>query len=153
MGYRSDVAIVIRANPNQPDAKQKFQEQLALMKIEGLFDEMAKRWNPEDWGYNDEMFAFHVEDVKWYVSMFPDVQLVADIWQRFADAENEYSPSRWSGYFLRVGEEYQDVEELFMGDDVPYELMSLERRISLAFSSLPLGNIKSDLTNEENENA
>jgi hypothetical protein len=132
MGYRSNVGMIIQAG----DDKQKFREMLALLKVEGVLTEMEKEWNDDEWGYNDEQFAFYVEDVKWYDS-FRAIKLVEEIWERFEDAlPDDQTDELWSGMFCRIGEDATDVEEKYMGYSPPFDELQINRYIEMDRSAL-----------------
>ena len=104
MGYRSEVMAAFYTT-NKEDAP--------MLK---LFIE--ENWPKEgnlpayEWLKSDKYFGiiFHEEDVKWYES-FPDVQAFDAFAEKFMEiAEEENRKLSWSYEFVRIGEEYQDIE-------------------------------------------
>jgi len=110
MGYRSEVMAAFYTT-NKDEAP--------LLK---LFIE--ENWPKEgnltayEWLKSDEYFGiiFHEEDVKWYES-FPEVQAFdafAEKFMEIANAESidekEQRKPDWFYEFVRIGEEYQDIE-------------------------------------------
>lgn len=68
------------------------------------------------WQDNDRVLKFSLEDVKWYPD-YPDVQMFENMLIAF-DGEIE-------GYcteFVRIGEESDDVEDRYTGDNRQYYL-------------------------------
>jgi hypothetical protein len=117
MGYRSEVCMMIYG-----ESKHAMHELKALMDAAGI--DLNEHWGDSDWGIDAEKFCFLVNDVKWYDS-FPEVQAVMKVWELAyeigADADGL---TKYSGVFLRVGEETTDIEEMSFGDpwdhDCPY---------------------------------
>ncbi len=117
MGYRSDVCMVIYG-----EHQYAMRELKALMDAAGI--DLTKDWGDDRWGIDDEQFCFLTDDVKWYDS-FPEVQAVMKVWRLAyeigADADGL---TKYSGIFLRIGEETSDIEQESFGDpwehDCPY---------------------------------
>ena len=104
MGYRSEVMAAFYTT-NKDEAP--------LLK---LFIE--ENWPKEgnltayEWLKSDKYFGilFYEEDVKWYES-FPDVQAFDAFAEKFSEiADSEEKRSDWHHEFVRIGEEYQDIE-------------------------------------------
>lgn len=104
MGYRSEVMAAFYTT-NKDEAP--------LLK---LFIE--ENWPKEgnltayEWIKSDEHFGiiFHKEDVKWYES-FPEVQAFDAFTEKFMEiADSEEKKYNWFYEFVRIGEEYQDIE-------------------------------------------
>jgi hypothetical protein len=94
----------------------------ALMDAAGI--DLTKDWGDDRWGIDNEQFCFLADHVKWYDS-YPEVQTVMKIWDLAQDTgEDEEGLTRYSGVFLRLGEETADIEEMSFGDpwdhDPPY---------------------------------
>lgn len=68
------------------------------------------------------LFGWSYEDVKWY-SDYDDVQLFTRLWDQFESREHEFS-----GGFARIGEDDDDAESKYFGND-PYDLVILRRAI------------------------
>lgn len=101
MGYRSDVAIEME------------EKAFELMKKKLL---EFKKAHPEEWKYfkpsvvsNDHETRFLIswEYVKWYENC-PDVGVVEGVLKQLCKEHSE--EAGWSFYFIRVGEDYDDVE-------------------------------------------
>lgn len=104
MGYRSEVVAAFYTT-NKDEAP--------LLK---LFIE--ENWPKEgnltayEWIKSDERFGiiFHEEDVKWYES-YPEVQAFDAFTEKFMEiADSEEKKYNWFYEFVRIGEEYQDIE-------------------------------------------
>lgn len=102
MGYRSDVGYVIKF-PNE-DALNAF-------KVSTLFEDKELRDALAECETRNLAITFHAESVKWYES-YPYV----DSHERLLSAACE-EPFNAGVRFIRVGEEYDDVEVRDMGDD------------------------------------
>ena len=68
------------------------------------------------------LFGWSFEDVKWY-SDYDDVRLFTRLWDQFESREHEFS-----GGFARIGEDDEDAESKYFGND-PYDLVILSRAI------------------------
>lgn len=117
MGYRSDVCMVIYG-----------EHQYAMRELKALIDaagiDLNDHWGDDNWGINDEQFCFLADHVKWYDG-FPEVQAVMKIWELAQNiGEDEEGLTKYSGVFLRIGEEIEDTEQESFGDpwdhDPPY---------------------------------
>ena len=104
MGYRSEVMAAFYTT-NKDEAP--------LLK---LFIE--ENWPKEgnltayEWLKSDEYFGilFCEEDVKWYES-FPEVQAFDAFAEKFMEiADSEEKRSDWHHEFVRIGEDFQDIE-------------------------------------------
>lgn len=121
MGYRSQVACVISVDRQRVDDKliydkAKFKEMIGFMKLSRFWD----LWNRTDddrkcFGWADGKFVFYGADFKWYPD-YEDVRAFHDMFNQLSDIEGI------SGYFLRVGEERDDVEEDHFGDDPDWDM-------------------------------
>lgn len=101
MGYRSDVAIEME------------EKSFELMKQKLL---EFKKAQPEEWKYfkpsvvknhSGTRFLISWEYVKWYEN-YPDVGVVEGVLGQLCKEHLE--EAGWSFYFIRVGEDYDDVE-------------------------------------------
>ena len=129
MGYRSQVACVIsvdmvkQAHPTKTDVnddpvyewvydKAKFKEMIGFIKLTKFWE----LWNTEtdSIGWADGKFILYGADWKWYPD-YEDVQAFDRMFEDMQDIEGI------SGYFLRVGEERDDIEEHEFGDDPCYD--------------------------------
>lgn len=134
MGYRSTVGIMFKRDdqdaPSMPEV-------LALAKTKGIWegDKLGGHWN-DDYGWSDDKFLFYVEDVKWY-DTYPDVQLMEDLYS-FVEELSIESGGWYSGMFLRIGEQDDDVEQKTFGGS-PWDDMWLVRAVEFHDAEL-LGN-------------
>jgi hypothetical protein len=120
MGYRSDVCMVIYG-----EHQYAMRELKALMDAAGI--DLTKDWGDDRWGIDDEQFCFLTDDVKWYDS-YPEVQAVMKVWQLAQDTgEDEDGLTRYSGIFLRIGEETSDIEQESFGDPWEHECPYVSR--------------------------
>lgn len=135
MGYRSEVCMTIYG-----ETEQDMRDLKVMMDTAGI--DLDGHWSPGHWGINDEFFSFHVNEVKWYEA-FPEVQAVMKVWELAISLNEterkEGETERFSGVFLRIGEDNTDVEEDSFGDpwakDCPYVNRYIENPRSLALGS------------------
>ena len=136
MGYRSDVRMVIHA------PKDFMIVQVAALRLGGhaelhtALDEMSLIASPID-GY--AALCLRGDGWKWD-TIYPDVQAFEAIWNYFGDlqAQGEESPNLpaddprrfFEMAFVRVGEDSDDVEERYIGNDA-WELISVEHIVSI----------------------
>lgn len=119
MGYRSDVAFVVRGNSNT----DKISELLALAKVAGI-DIEAMDYGTLRVNHTDNTLVFQVDDTKWHAG-YDDVEL-ANAFLKFAvDTE------RFSYKFVRIGEEPGDNEIIDQGHSPPYESVGITRSITI----------------------
>lgn len=116
MGYRSDVAYVIKF----PD-----KDSLNAFKVSTMFEDKDMREAMADCETVEDhnIIRFSVESVKWYES-YPDV----DSHVRLMDAAcNELFKAGCR--FVRIGEDYDDVEVVDKGDNMldAWEHLSIHR--------------------------
>lgn len=122
MGYRSDVAAVFYVNKVEhfPVLKLWLSENFPM---DTFHDNI--RWF-------DRGMVFECEDVKWYGS-FPDVQAFDAAQGKFIDlcnAEVSEGTPTFNYEFIRIGEDYDDVEVEREGIDYEY-LLEVVRNISI----------------------
>lgn len=124
MGYRSDVFCEIKIEGKDP--KDLYQEVLAITQCEDLFDYVTV--NKEN---NSLMLIANY--VKWYVDIYPEVtnfhnwlkNLGCDI-----EANEEQNKTDWI-YFVRLGEDYSDIEECFYGENSYESGFKLNRYVDI----------------------
>jgi len=108
MGYRSDIKAVFYT---------KKVDEWPMLRL--FVDENF----PEEWKDNLEVigstvysgFVFSVGDVKWYDS-FPGVKAFNAFVEKYTNLINEEDAPPWAYEFMRVGEDYEDVESDREGD-------------------------------------
>lgn len=121
MGYRSDVAYVI---------KFADKETLDAFKVSTLFEDTAMREALADCETDEKrvLIRFSAESVKWYES-YPDV----DSHERLMSAACD-EPFKAGVRFVRIGEDYDDVEVRDRGDDMLDAWQHIEIRRSVQFA-------------------
>jgi len=124
MGYRSQVAFAIRGK------KEDVIPVLMTLRLEGsaatkaALDELSASEH-EGW----LTLSFYEESVKWYDG-YDDVDALKAIYEKFKDEENADERRLFDGAFVRIGEDDDDLETDFWGDE-PYGLVSLNRTVHL----------------------
>ena len=144
MGYRSDVRMVIQG------PKELILAGFAALALTGdqVMQESLKEWDLREDGVQvtvgepDIPLAVAIlgrggVDWKWYDS-YDDVQAHATIFDHFRqlydDFPNELPYPRLTGTFARIGEDTDDIETDYWGND-PYELLSIRRSIDCPYDS------------------
>lgn len=129
MGYRSDVAFSIRGKKDDVIAH------LTAFRIAGGVHEKtaisACRYTEDR---EVLVISFEEQSTKWYES-YPEVGAIRALFDWFADDEDE----RFDCAFMRIGEEDDDVETLYRGDD-PYSLVRVVRTYEM--EHLPQDGVK-----------
>ena len=127
MGYRSQVAgcfsvdRVRKEIPNRTDVngdpkyeydydKAKFKEMVGFIKLSRFWELWNSKPDSESFGWKDGAFILYGSDWKWYPD-YDDVKAWDELWESMQEVEGI------SGYFVRVGEEQADIEEMEFGDD------------------------------------
>ena len=145
MGYRSDVRMVIQG-PKEPILTG-----FAALALTGdsVMQEALKEWDLKEDGVqatageSDVPLAVAIlgrggVDWKWYDS-YGDVQAHTAIFDHFRqlydDFPNELPYLGLNGAFARIGEDVDDIETDYWGDD-PYELLSIRRSIDCPYDSV-----------------
>jgi hypothetical protein len=108
MGYRSEVAYVIRFNSK---ADMGVFINVQLVKKDEHITQALKELTQIDTTADEGLLFFYADDVKWYDS-FPEVQAHT---QLYKDAVEMFDDACY--IFLRCGESVDDVEEEGEGDD------------------------------------
>lgn len=112
MGYRSQVAGVFSVDSFNSDNEQdraKFKEMIGFIKLSTFWELWNNQENEDHFGWEEGAFVLYGADWKWYES-FPDVQAWNDLWDQMKEIKGI------SGYFCRVGEELDDIEEREFGE-------------------------------------
>jgi hypothetical protein len=124
MGYRSTVAYKIAFN-NKEDfwgfiAESKLDPETAL-----CFDEDS--WSKEYFEVDEKKYEIRLfcDNVKWY-SDYPEVQCHEKLWDKASDRDDE--GIEVDGAYCRVGEESDDNEERYFGND-PYDMVRISRDV------------------------
>lgn len=126
MGYRSDVAIKI------------YGDEVAMVEFETEYvkkflqlPELEQKWLndifndvPEANGFTDDGFSFYVDQIKWYSD---------ETFVNFYDELIDYAQTLdLNAEFIRIGEEPDDNETYYIGNDLDYKL-GINRSISGLF--------------------
>ena len=123
MGYRSDVAFAIHGTKND------VLTQLTTFRLNGGAHEKQALADcryiatEKDW----LVIQFQERSTKWY-SSYPGIAALESLFGLFADDDEQ----RFSCAFVRLGEETDDTEVIYRGDD-PYELVRLSRSIDTLY--------------------
>ena len=144
MGYRSQVAGCFSVDSFSSDNEQdraKFKAMIGFIKLSRFWELWNTKENEDHFGWQDGAFVLYGADWKWYES-FPDVQAWDQLWESMQKVEGI------SGYFCRVGEETDDIEEHNFGDDPCYEFFHTCSAISFDGNDF-LGKRQSDDYEEE----
>ena len=120
MGYRSQVAGCIsvdRVSKVDEQGKScsyydmtKFKEMIGFIKLSRFWELWNSKPDSESFGWKDGAFILYGSDWKWYPD-YDDVKAWDELWESMQKVEGI------SGYFVRVGEEQADIEEMEFGDD------------------------------------
>ena len=116
MGYRSDVKYVISFND-----KEQCANFAAVMKMKGdeNYAEAMK-----DWIFDDHLIRFGVEGWKWYEGI-PIISAHEALLDEAIKMDGSY-------LFYRVGENFDDIEERYDGDDVPWDHVYVCRSVEFS---------------------
>lgn len=123
MGYRSDVAFAIHGRRND------VLTQLTTFRLNGGAHEKQALADCRyiATGKDGLVIQFQEQNTKWY-SSYPIVAALESLFGLFADDDEQ----RFSCAFVRLGEEDDDCETIYRGDD-PYELVRLSRSIDTLY--------------------
>ena len=115
MGYRSQVAGCISVDgwDKNPD-QTKFKEMIGFIKLSKFWELWNQEKDNENFGWQDGKFILYGSDWKWYPD-YSDLKAWYELWDNMQEIEGI------SGYFCRVGEEANDIEEHEFGSDPCYE--------------------------------
>lgn len=121
MGYRSDVAYVI---------KFENMDTLNAFKVSTLFEDKDMRGALDECETDEKrvLIRFSAESVKWYES-YPDV----DSHERLISAACD-EPFKAGVRFVRIGEDYDDIEVRDQGDDMLDAWQHIDIHRSVQFS-------------------
>lgn len=125
MGYRSEVACVISVDQIKAEGEggqirwtydqAKFKEMVGFIKLSRFYELWTRDSDQDAFGWRDGKFVMYGRGWKWYPD-YEDVRAFHDMFNALSDIEGI------SGYFLRVGEERDDVEEDHFGDDPDWDM-------------------------------
>lgn len=136
MGYYSDVCMAIRA------PKEWLIAEVATLRLTG--DEMRQQALDELTLIEDDKdFAilYLHDNCKWY-ARYPDVAAIEAIWNHFVEALELGESPDGAGLedprrnidmaFVRIGEDYNDIESRYHGSD-PNDLVQINRGVDVSF--------------------
>ena len=127
MGYRSDVKIVVIAS-----SKEAMDDLLAVY---AMLPEVQKAGGFEKLGWEryelgeGRVLTYEANDVKWYDSC-DDVIAVMRLLEDVSIFNQERSEDVYAARFVRIGEQYDDIEVEDYGDHYEYdmwEVLSINR--------------------------
>jgi hypothetical protein len=126
MGYRSQLAGCISVDTVRKEDERgshyfdydraKFKEMIGFIKLSRFYElwQINNHSDADSFGWQNGKFILYGSDWKWYPD-YEDVQAWNELWENMQDIEGI------SGYFVRVGEENDDIEEMQFGDDPCYD--------------------------------
>jgi len=126
MGYRSQLAGCISVDVVRKEDEQgshyfdydraKFKEMIGFIKLSRFYElwQINNHSDADSFGWQNGKFILYGSDWKWYPD-YDDVKAWNELWEQMQDIEGI------SGYFVRVGEENDDIEEMQFGDDPCYD--------------------------------
>jgi hypothetical protein len=118
MGYRSEVAIMIYGTDEVMEEVKALYDTLY-----NALDADTKKsvdyleylmGNETTNGFSEGGFLFHAEDIKWYDG-FSHIEF-------FKELFNQANDIGASGEFIRIGEDLDDIDTNYTGDDNEYRL-------------------------------
>lgn len=126
MGYRSDVAYMIKFH--------KAEDYWGFIAEATADPDTMMCWDKEEWAsfkQNDAELAiqFGADQVKWYPD-YPDVMCHDKLWRKASEREDN-NEGMCDGYFVRIGEELDDIVEYQFGQEPPYDYIEINRSIQL----------------------
>jgi len=121
MGYRSDITVVIYGSECNAE---KYEALRVLMPT--TFAEAYGMWDGcAEWDTLHKTLIFRIEDVKWYET-YPEVTAFTKMLETLTD-ELDYNYE-----MVRLGENYEDIEQTFGGSDVDY-ILCVQRSVDINF--------------------
>jgi len=119
MGYRSDVKIVVLTSSKEAmDDLLAVYAMLPEVQKEGGFEELG--WERYELG-EGRVLTYEADDVKWYDS-YEHTQAVMRLLDDVHTFNQERSEDVYAARFVRIGEEYDDIEVHNYGDDYEYDM-------------------------------
>lgn len=148
MGYRSQVAFVLSVDLYDgaiPKDVEKFKSLVGFFKLSDFYSigtnedyELHKQQSGgQGIGWKDGNVMFYAEDWKWYDG-YDIVEAWKTLWEQMQDLEGI------SGYYCRVGEQTDDIEEREFGEDPnydffrPHSYLQIDDTIIGEFESAPV---------------
>ena len=134
------------SSDNEQD-RAKFREMIGFIKL-SRFYEVWTVHNPETpdaFGWRDGAFILYGADWKWYPD-YDDVKAWDELWESMQEIEGI------SGYFCRVGEELDDIEEKEFGEHPCHDFFYPFSALSFDGDSF-LGKRDTDVEEKQTEQA
>ena len=132
MGYRSDVKIVVIAS-----SKEAMDDLLAVYAMNPAVQK-AGGWEELGWERyalgEGRVLTFEEEDTKWYL-IYEEVQAIMELCNLAHTFNQERPEDIYAARYVRVGEEYNDIEVEDYGDDYEYDMhdvLSVNRTIEIS---------------------
>ena len=119
MGYRSDVTCVMYASEPNGERDEK-----GMAFVKAWLNTHIAEEDKELFEFNDNTVVFSVEQWKWYDS-YHDIQRLEKLFEDFMELCERGSNYRME--FIRVGEDYEDIE--MRESDTSQGLIRLKRSI------------------------
>lgn len=141
MGYRSDVGAVIKVDRGYPNPDRVFTEFIGKVKLIG--DDFFEGFSKDSYGWGDRRFIFFAENIKWY-NDFSEIRAFDAIWKLANETDG------LSGCFIRIGEEYDDIETDLFGIDPPTSEVYPVRHVHIDADDL-LGKRNTNAQKQETE--
>lgn len=129
MGYRSDVAYMITFH--------KAEDYWGFIAEATSDPDTAMCFDKEEWGsfkQNDKELSiqFSAESVKWY-DEYPDVSCHMNLWVKARDRDTN-NDAVCDGFYVRIGEQVDDIDERSFGQEPPYDYIDVQRSIKINWS-------------------
>jgi hypothetical protein len=122
MGYRSDVKILVIASSKEAmDDLLAVYAMLPEVQKAGGFEELG--WERYELG-EGRVLTYEADDVKWYDSC-DDVTAIMRLLEDVDTFNQQRSEDVYAARFVRVGEQYDDVEVEHYGDRWEYEIYDM----------------------------
>jgi hypothetical protein len=122
MGYRSDVKILVIASSKEAmDDLLAVYAMLPEVQKAGGFEELG--WERYELG-EGRVLTYEADDVKWYDSC-DDVTAIMRLLEDVDTFNKQRSEDVYAARFVRVGEQYDDVEVEHYGDRWEYEIYDM----------------------------
>ena len=114
MGYRSEVAIMMYGTDEEMAVVKAVYDRLYSALDAETKETVDYFMGDDNNGFSEDGFHFHAEDIKWYDG-YAHIEF-------FKEFFNEGDDSGASCEFIRIGEENDDIETDYTGDDNEYRL-------------------------------
>lgn len=119
MGYRSDVKIVVIASSKEAmDDLLAVYAMLPEVQKAGGFEELG--WERYELG-EGRVLTYEADDVKWYET-YDDVIAIMRLLDDVSIFNQERSEDVYAARFVRIGEQYNDIEVEDYGDGYEYDM-------------------------------